>query len=146
MAKPSVMHGCWMCSLGGGRRWGLKFESRPEYCMHAALITSGYISVCYSAHPGKVSTHAHTVGWWWKSYGFQAPGSMHLHNMLDEQQSYTVLHLSICLLCTTGHNNYVYTGQCSKAPITVLAQCCCLQSWSRIDGSHHIWGMSWGPK
>ena len=33
-------------------------------------------------------------------------------------------------------------GQCSKPPVKVSPQCCCLQSQFRIDRGHHIWGVS----
>ena len=33
-------------------------------------------------------------------------------------------------------------GQCSKPPVKILPQCCCLQFQCRIDGGHHIWGVS----
>ena len=32
-------------------------------------------------------------------------------------------------------------GQCSKPPVKMLPQCCCLQSQCRIDRGHHIWGV-----
>ena len=32
-------------------------------------------------------------------------------------------------------------GQCSKPPVKIQLQCCCLQSQCRIDRCHHIWGV-----
>ena len=66
--------------------------------MYVALIRSGYISVCYSAHPGKVSTCDHTNCGFVviKSYGFQAPGSMNLYIPLLHARWTAAIQCFIC--------------------------------------------------